>query len=224
MFLKPIWLDIKSSVRRDTRTNRPQNNLWLVFLQFLDEKIFFPLRFQRLKETLSPHLQAGSTVLDIGSSSGRLARRLADRVGCDIVGVDVCIQLDSYISVCHYDGLYLPFDNNTFECVMMVDMLHHVEDIEGVIAEARRVSSRYLLIKDHYWKNRFTFFALLVSDYIGNAPYGVLLPYNFQRLEAWQSIFESQNLEVVTCQTWKYYPLDICDQVVFNLQKPETAE
>ncbi len=221
MFTKPIFSDFKTAAWKESSTSRAQSTLWLAFLEYLDEKIFFPYRYQQLTEMLSPHLKEVGTVLDVGSSCGRLARRLADKTRCSIVGVDVCLQPNAYIDVHHYDGQHLPFHDSTFECVMMVDMLHHVDHIEQVLSEARRVSRRYLLIKDHYWENRFDLLGLRVSDYIGNAPYGVPLPYNYLRLEAWQTTFERLNLTVASCQTWKYHPLDPCDHVVFILQKPE---
>ncbi len=217
---KNIWPVSKYPPRRAPGSTRLQTNLGLAFLQYLDEKFFFPQRYQHLSDLLSPHLKEGLTVLDVGCSSGRLAHKLAANAGCEIMGVDVCLPSKTWIPICCYDGLSLPFDDNSFECVMMIDMLHHVEDIDCVISEAQRVASRYLLIKDHYWTNRSNYFALCVSDYIGNAPYGVPLPYNYQRLESWGSIFKSQDLEVLTCQTWKYHRFDLSSHVVYKLQVP----
>lgn len=219
MLRKPVFSKFETAAWRESKSTHPSSNLWLAFLQYVDEKIFFPNRFKRLTEMLSPHIQEIGTVLDVGCSCGRLGRQLADRTGCNIMGVDVNLQPNPKLALCLYDGHNLPFNNNSFECVMMVDMLHHVNHIEHVISEALRVSSQYLLIKDHYWENRFHLLGLRVSDYIGNAPYRVPLPYNYLRLETWRATFERLNLTVVSCQTWKYHPLEPCPNVVFKLQK-----
>jgi SAM-dependent methyltransferase len=185
----------------------------------LEEGVFFPYRHARLTERLSPHLQDVTSVLDVGASCGRLARRLADATGCQMVGIDVCLQPRSYIEVRRYDGRTFPFTDGVFDCVMMVDMLHHTGDIERMMCEACRVSRRYVLIKDHYWDTPLDLAGLRVADYLGNAPYGIPLPYNFLRLEEWVSLFHRHGLRIVSWGAWKLHPLDPCKHIVVKLRK-----
>ena len=61
-------------------------------------------------------------------------------------------------------------------------MLHHVkkEDLKTLFKEAIRVSKKYIIIKDHYYKNSLDYLILKIYDYIGNKPYGVNLPYTIK--------------------------------------------
>jgi len=194
---------------------------WLAPVRVLDEKVLFPYRYVWLTQRLSPYLQDVESVLDVGASCGRLARRLADATGCRVIGIDVCLQPRSYIEVRRYDGHTFPFPDGAFDCVMMVDMLHHTDDIERMMSEARRVARRYVLIKDHYWETQLDVLGLSVSDYIGNAPYGVPLPYNYLRLEEWNDLFRRCNLKTVGNSTWKFHFLEPCKHIVVKLQKAD---
>lgn len=69
---------------------------------------------------------------------------------------------------------------------MFVDVLHHTVNIEGLLKEAQRVTSRYVLIKDHLCETKFDKYILSFMDWIGNRPYGVHLPYNYQSKQDWR--------------------------------------
>jgi hypothetical protein len=81
------------------------------------------------------------------------------------------------------------------------------------------VSRRYVLIKDHYWDTPLDLAGLCVADYLGNAPYGIPLPYHFLRLEEWVSLFRRHGLRIVSWGAWKLHPLDPCKHIVVKLQK-----
>ncbi len=213
-----LWTGLRSRLWK-----RPAPRLdWLAPVRALAEKVFFPYRYAELTERLSPHLQDVPSVLDVGASCGRLARRLMDATGCHIVGVDVCLQPRSHIEVRYYDGRTFPFADGEFDCVIMVDMLHHSVDIEQMIREACRVSRRYVLIKDHYWDTSFDLVGLRVADYLGNAPYGVSLPYNYLRLEEWARLFHRHNLKAASMDTYRRHPLDPCKHIVAKLRAAES--
>jgi len=187
-------------------------------MRAMNEHAFFPYRYARLTKMLSPFLSDVHSVLDVGASCGRLARRLMNANHCNIVGIDVCVQPHALIPVRHYDGHTFPFADGAFDCVMMVDMLHHTENIEPMIGEARRVSRRYILVKDHYWETEFDRFRLRATDYSGNAPYGVPLPYNFLRMDEWTNLFQRCRLRVVDQTSKKLHPLDPCKHLIVKLQ------
>jgi SAM-dependent methyltransferase len=194
---------------------------WLSPLYALDEKFLFPYRYARLTELLSPQLQGCRTVLDVGASCGRLGRRLADATGCQIMGIDVWLQPESYIEVRPYDGETFPFGNATFDCVMMVDMLHHTLNIQRMISEARRVARRCVVIKDHYWDTRLDLAGLRLADALGNAPYGISLPENYLRLDQWADLFRAQRLTIAHQRTFRLHPLEPVKNLIVRLAVPE---
>jgi hypothetical protein len=191
---------------------------WLAPIRSLDENVFFPHRYAELTERLRPHLADVTSVLDVGASCGRLARRLMDATGCHIVGIDVCLQPHSQIEVLRYDGRTFPFPDGRFDCVMMVDMLHHSIDIAQMLREACRVARRYVLIKDHYSDTPLDLAGLRLADYLGNAPYGVSLPYNYLRPEEWSGLFHRHGLKAVSTDNFRLHLLDPCKHMVVKLQ------
>lgn len=196
---------------------------WLSPMRALNEHIMFPYRYTQLTNRLSPFLCDVTNVLDVGASDGRLARQLSETTGCHITGIDVCLQPASYIEVRHYDGHIFPFADDTFDCVLMVDMLHHTTNIQQALSEARRVARHFILIKDHYWDTRIDVMALSVADYMGNAPYDIPLPYNYLRLADWESLFRQLDLRAVKRATFKYNRLDTLKHVIVKLQIEKTA-
>lgn len=176
-------------------------------------------RLRHLPPRLLAHIGDAETLLDLGAGDGRLAQALMKgRPGLLITGVDVCARAEAAIPVLRYDGHRLPFADNSFDLVLLIDILHHTEDPAQVLAEASRVARRALLIKDHYWENRWDHWLLSVSDYLGNRAYEVPLPYAFLRLEEWAHLFRASGLTVISMDRFRFSAIDRCKQVVFLVE------
>ncbi len=192
-------------------------------MRMLNERVSFPYRYTKLTEQIAPLLQDTTTVLDVGSGDGHLSRYLMEFTGCQMTGLDVCLQPHPYIDVHHYDGHTFPFADNAFDCVMMVDMLHHTNNIDRMLAEARRVARHFVIVKDHYWQNRMDRVALHLADYIGNIPYNVPLPYNFLHLEEWEAVFKRHHMGEISRSTFKYMPLEPAHHIMVKLRAEKPA-
>lgn len=189
-------------------------------VKLFDEQITFPLRWKYLTNHLSPYLQNLTNVLDLGASCGRLTKKLSEKLPhIDFVGIDTHVQSKTYIPISEYDGKKIPYPDNSFDCVMMVDVVHHIEHPEIILEEVKRVSKKYILIKDHYWNNKFDLSLLKFSDYIGNKPYGVNLPYNFFRVSQWNELIKSLNLKTIRTEKFRCNIIDPCRHIIFLLEK-----
>lgn len=183
-----------------------------------NDRFAFPYRYKKLTARLAPLLHDVDNILDVGTGDGHLGRQLMDATGCHITGLDVCLQPHSHIDVHYYDGSTFPFADDTFDSVLMVDMLHHTDNIEQMLSEARRVARRFVIVKDHYWNTRLDVAALHVADYLGNIPYGVPLPYNYLRLAQWQDMFRRHRLVELECATFKYNRLEPAHHIMAKLR------
>jgi SAM-dependent methyltransferase len=154
-------------------------------------------RVRILSTWLREQIPPDSRVLDVGSGDGSIARAIADaRPDLRIEGVDVLIRSSTSIPTTQYDGLRLPFVDDSFDVIMLVDVLHHADNAGVVLREAARVARNRVLIKDHQtdgWGSKPT---LRLMDWVGNAPHGVALPYNYLSRAQWLALFEQLDLRV----------------------------
>ena len=138
----------------------------------------------RRVKTLARHLAVlaprDAAILDVGCGDGQVAKLLLDeRADLKLSGVDILVRERTVIPVVAFDGTTLPFGDSSQDAVMFVDVLHHTDDPLVLLREATRVSRRWILIKDHHREGLGARVTLRFMDWIGNARYGVALPYNY---------------------------------------------
>lgn len=73
----------------------------------------------------------------------------------------------------------------SFDIVLFVDVLHHTDAPLDLLREASRVARRGILIKDHLAEGLFARATLRLMDWVGNAPHGIRLPYNYWTRQEW---------------------------------------
>jgi ubiquinone/menaquinone biosynthesis C-methylase UbiE len=88
----------------------------------------------------------GRRLADIGGGTGNYALALA-RDGWDPVVIDRSPEMlaratEKGLATITADARALPVDDEAFDAVMLISMLHHVDDPAVVLAEARRILRR----------------------------------------------------------------------------------
>jgi SAM-dependent methyltransferase len=145
-------------------------------------------RVNVLAHHLSVLLPFNASVLDVGAGDGQLAGRvLADRQDLRWTAVDTLARPSAHIAVQLFDGDHLPFADKTFDIALFVDVLHHTDDPLVLLREAIRVARHGILIKDHLREGFLAGPTLRVMDWVGNAGWGVRLPYNYWSAAQWES-------------------------------------
>lgn len=154
-----------------------RNNLKYIEHYQRDAELFdyFETRFpetQREEERIYQYVlwripPKAKLIADIGCGNGWLARRLLklDRV---IVSIDISFRnvskvLELYPDENHFgivaDGYYLPFKDNTFDCVVASEVIEHLEEPLKFIIELLRVvrpKGRVILTTPYKEKIRYT--------------------------------------------------------------------
>jgi len=147
-------------------------------------------------------LPSNARVLDVGCGDGAIAKSwMANRPDICVEGIDVLVRPATKIPAYPFDGQRIPFEDNSFDVVTFVDVLHHAENPLQLLREARRVSNGCVLIKDHYAENRLNHATLAFMDWVGNAPHGVALRYNYLSRREWKQAFRSASLFEDTVET-----------------------
>jgi len=125
-------------------------------------------------------------VLDVGCGNGIISRLIMDeRPQLDVQGIDVLERPSCAIPMECYDGRKYPFEDNSMDVVMFMDVLHHTDDPFGLLQEAVRVARQAVIVKDHLCDSRIAGRILAFMDWIGNRSHGVALPYNYWSSQQW---------------------------------------
>jgi SAM-dependent methyltransferase len=174
----------------------------------LHHRLVFRRRVDVLSSWFAQLVPKNARILDVGAGSGLLARVISSkRPDVSIRGIDVLPREQSHIPVEIFDGCKIPFENGAFDVVLFVDVLHHTEDPTILLREAARVAASDVLIKDHFRKGFAAQQRLRLMDWVGNARFGVSLPYNYWTEEQWQSAWQEIGLRPAQLVTdLKLYP------------------
>jgi ubiquinone/menaquinone biosynthesis C-methylase UbiE len=160
-------------------------------------------------EALRKWLRPGWEVLDVGSGSGRFGACLAHETRVRVSGVDVVDYDGAVIPFKKYDGKTLPFEDKSFDVVLVAFVLHHCRDQERVLKELTRVArERVVIFEDTYqrpWEKPFVawndycsnILQGLVRVWRGHAKSGILampMPFKFHTIPQWEKILERHGL------------------------------
>lgn len=163
-------------------------------LAAVHDKLVFGRRVRRLAAVIAERLPDGARVLDVGCGSGDLAVLIMQkRPDVVIEGIDVLVRPDTAIPVHAFDGAHIPFGDNAFDAAIVVDVLHHTDDPEAVLAEIARIAPM-VIIKDHLRDGIAANTTLRFMDWVGNAAHGVRLPYNYLSRKEWTNIWQTLDL------------------------------
>jgi SAM-dependent methyltransferase len=157
---------------------------------------FHKPRYQlQLLKDLALLLPAGPCrVLDVGAGSGLVAEMIAALFpGKTVVAVDVTRRILPTVGVPfrRFDGQVLPFDDHSFDCALLCNVLHHVRPGQrrGLLTQALRVTGGGpLVIKDHLAESRLDHLKLAWLDVVGNAPFGGMMRAQYLSGSAWNEL------------------------------------
>jgi SAM-dependent methyltransferase len=104
-----------------------------------------------LIELFRPHIEGINSVLDIGTGTSlpiHIFAEIFPEVKYNTVDI-VDIRKRKKLPFVIYDGKTLPFNNEEFDVSLLNETLHHCEDPESVLIEARRVA-RSVYVIEHF--------------------------------------------------------------------------
>jgi SAM-dependent methyltransferase len=135
-------------------------------------------------------------LLDIGCGEGFVAHHLSALLGTKVIGVDLAEAPDAPIEYLSYDGTRIPVNDNSFDGVLLSYVLHHVQDIDQVLSEVRRVlrEGGLVVVYEDVPKDWWERFPCWTHDLKWRSRTG---PCTFRRDPEWLELFGSFGLEVV---------------------------
>ncbi|MFA5022271.1 MAG: class I SAM-dependent methyltransferase [Patescibacteria group bacterium] len=148
IFQKTYW-------ERDNLDQRRQPNHPVV-AAFATKKI------DEIKKSLNS--EAIKTILDVGAGNGFFSYYL-QTLG-NLTAVDYSekmIALNPVKNKMVMNATQLNFENNSFDLVFEAGMLHHVQNLDQVISEMKRVTKKYLVILEPNRNNPLMFLFGLIN-------------------------------------------------------------
>lgn len=140
-------------------------------------------------------LPRDARVLDIGCGNGAVSSQVMKaRPDVTITGVEVFVRDDCQIPATVFDGKTVPYEDDTFDAAIITDVLHHTDDPNILLREAKRVAKSSILLKDHTVKGRLARQTLAFMDWFSNTLYGNSMTYNFWTEKQWTDAFERLQL------------------------------
>lgn len=171
-------------------------------IEYIHNKYVHRRRIDVLARHFCDLLPRNAVVLDVGCGDGWLASRIVkERGDIHVEGIDVLVRGETHIRVDQFDGRVLPYKDRSVDTVMFVDVLHHTLDPMILLREAARVTRRQVLLKDHLLDRILAGPTLRFMDQIGNARYGVSIPYNYWSEDQWRRAYRELELEVTSWNT-----------------------
>jgi SAM-dependent methyltransferase len=159
-------------------------------------RLVFGRRVRALVEGIDAMLPRDvASLVDVGCGDGSIgAAILARRPGLTYRGLDVMARATGTVAVEVFDGRVLPLPDRSVDAVMFVDVLHHAEDPGALLAEARRVARRCVIVKDHLADRPLATTVLSLMDWVGNRPHGVTMTWEYWGHRRWGEAWRAAGL------------------------------
>lgn len=162
-------------------------------------------RLAGLVGVITPELRATDRVLDVGCGNGQLGRALMDALpGVTVAGLERAVRDGAAIEVTAYDGVTFPLEDNTFDVVIVADVVHHDLEPLRVLRECRRVAKRVVILKDHKVDGSavtLPYRRICLMDWAANVQYGIPCLYDYPTREGWHERFAEMGSQVLNEHT-----------------------
>jgi len=141
-------------------------------------------------------------ILDIGAAEGYLGDELANRHRAHVELVDIANGFRSPLPHHVYDGKHLPFPDNAFDAATIYFVLHHTNDADQVLREARRVATRRVVIVESWARGPIRNWVLIIADRLANALRGGRWrdPIRYRTPDNWHRTFGETGFRLAESQ------------------------
>ncbi|TVR52127.1 MAG: methyltransferase domain-containing protein [Puniceicoccaceae bacterium] len=141
----------------------------------------------------------GRTLLDVGAAEGWVGWAAREETGMEVRLVDVADLNRTGLPHDRYDGLSLPYPDNSYDTVLVLLTLHHCDEPERVLAEAARVARRRLLVTESVYRTApgRLLLRLLDGGFNGLRAAGSMAPArHFKTVAEWRTVFRRHGLRI----------------------------
>jgi SAM-dependent methyltransferase len=141
------------------------------------------------------------SMLDLGAGDGLLGSAIQRFFPVEYVcGVDVVNRMHplSTIDFSAYNGISLPFEDASFDVVLLCNVIHHVRPVDRrrLLDEISRVCRGSVIIKDHLERGMLSRASLSLADWVGNAPFGGMVRASYLEAADWELLADNSRFKL----------------------------
>ncbi len=188
-------------------------------IPFLSHAIFklWEMDAMRKYKWCAPFIERQDILLEIGSGPGSIIKIFREN-GHDVTGLDIADNsFDTSLMPDIYDGINMPYDDNQFDCALILTTLHHTHNPDVIITEAMRVARRIIIIEDVY-DTPFQAAYTKITDSITNMEF-IGHPHTNRSDSEWRTCFNRLGLKLIHS---KIYPLaKFYKQAIYIMRRNE---
>lgn len=155
-------------------------------------------RAEIVSKECSIYLRRSRRILDLGCGTGHIAARVRQDYKAEIQGVDVARTHEADVPFCLFDGNALPFPDGSFDTTLIIYVLHHSMNPAQLLAEAKRVTSEYIIVYEDIYKTIVDQLLLCSYHWLASPLSTLHRRPKFMKESSWVSLFESVGLQLVT--------------------------
>jgi len=174
-------------------------------------------RARNIASLLGEFIKSGDNVLDLGMGDGLIAKQLQSNYDISIRGLDVKDNNITDVPLVIYNSKTFPFEDNQFDIVLIISVLHHTRNFAYLLTEAKRICKRRIVILEDVYSNTIEKVIIIFTDVISNLLTSMNMPFNFRREKEWLSVFNTLGLDVVSKQPQEVPWLDLFQRILFVL-------
>ncbi len=156
------------------------------------------LRVEKISKKILPFINSGDRVLDLGAGNGLVAEYIKNHKDIKMTLLEIHNgHNQTGLKMQYYDGIKVPFRNNSFDVVLLIYVLHHSENPDLTLLEASRTANKRIIIFEEITNSSIRYFTTSFWDVLVNLPWKVrivdLLP-RFRSEKRWKESFKKFNL------------------------------
>lgn len=156
------------------------------------------IRARTLFAHLGPLLPKNGTLLDFGCGIGYFGYQVGKQTDCRLTYLDVKSYpfMNPEIRLQCYDGVTIPFPDDSFDYSMAVFTLHHTRNAKDCLKELVRVTRKQLIVSEDFIASPSHKYTEAVKDWVANCFMGSITMQYKQDAE-WESLYSELGLTMV---------------------------
>lgn len=152
-------------------------------------------------------IKRGAEILDLGCGSGIAGNEFRNFFEARVTGIDIRDWRIEKKPFQIFDGVQIPFSDNSFDIVLISYVLHHAKYPEALLREAKRVARGKIVIYEDLPEGFFSKIYCKLHQLSFDNLFGNPAKTSFKKAKDWEKIFKELGLKVIFKKRKQNFPI-----------------